>query len=118
MVEEYAEKSLTEWNLSAYKINLVGQLLTAASMDYLQGKLIRWLQKWNVIEQIISNRIEEEDKKELKKYYTSAFKKGAGKKMKKGIFVYWGKKYTEKVNEILKEVGMDIKERDLEQGLF
>lgn len=116
------ERDQTSWNLSEWKINLIGQLLTRATTEYLQQRSDKAFETWKQIALLIDNRLEPKEQEDLKLLEKKVKEKGmlsSPKTTKMGdVLIYTPlfnslvMDYARFVNVLLKRVGMDIKTRD------
>jgi len=114
--------SKTEFNLNKIKTSIIGNHISNASNYYIQKNYVNCFLSWKAIKLLISNRLEEKEKKVLKKYEISMFNKGTtktngGRSLIVGMFCYYLDLYIEKINQYLKQIGLDLMDKS-EQGEF
>lgn len=121
----------TEWNLSSEKILLIGNLQRRGVECLTRGNILFYgkaFTYWKTIRILINNRIPETSKAKVKKLeekiWTDSIKhstNSVGEKQKNEInwtkFGMYLEEYIECVNDLIREVGLDIKEQG-EESLF
>lgn len=122
MKMEKTERDQTTWNLSEYKINIIGQLMQRATGDFLNGQSHKAFEAWKQIALVIDNRLEEKEQKKLAQLEDDIAKKGVLSKPytnDRGEYVFYTPKfnslvmkYAKEVNKYLKNVGLDLKTYD------
>ena len=119
------EVSQSEWNLSQYKISLIGELMQSATLKYIRHKNYDSFRTWKSIRMLISNRLSEEELIDCKKLERKSLKYGRFKKdpdkasfsIREGVMGILCEEYSEKVNILLKKYGFDIQDKQ-ESSLF
>jgi len=128
---ESREETKITWNLSQYKITLIGSLMQRAAECRLRGDLFGWFECWQQISLVIDNRLTPPEKKELnrleKNFYDKGYRVDPNNKWLEGS-EYWNRQnknyssrrfnlyagyYIKYVNSLLRNVGMDFKEKSV-----
>ena len=116
----------TSWNLSEYKINIIGNLMQQATRSALIHNYNKSLDCWKQIALIIDNRLEKKEREKLEDLEKEIIEKGikiiseqensnlddSDRIVHKPIFGHYAREYSKYVNELLKNVGMDMKTKD------
>jgi len=126
MVEESQE---VQWNLSQYKISLIGNYLVKGMFYFNKNQPIKWLKSLQSIAMLISNRLKEDESGELmkleKKIIKECISRNTNNGYTKGSQSYLDnrfvvdkvkmiplvRQYSNLINEYLKKYGFDIKEK-------
>jgi hypothetical protein len=103
----------TSYNLSEWKINIIGAQLNKATETYQSGKLISCFFVWKSIKKLFESRLNADEKKNLNNLEVLAFKN----KRNKGKFSYYLDKYTLSVNEYMNKYGLDFSDKEEWTGL-
>jgi len=126
MYGQVQEREQTSWNLSEYKINTIGQLMQRTTNLAILKKYYDCFSCWKQIALIIDNRLEDDEKENLDLLEKGIMTKGLKRisetenpdliESERVILTtqfpthLWN--YAKYVNQLLKNVGMDIKARD------
>lgn len=98
------------WNLSVWKINLIGGLLTKATEEYQKGRLVSCFFAWKSIVNLFNNRLSKEEIDKLRILESKAF----SNKNKRQIFTKYLDEYSYNINIYLKKYGMDIADKEFD----
>lgn len=116
--EEEPEK--VEYNLSAFKIGWIAELIRRADIQYLAGHIDHAFESWKCIYGQISSRLSEEEKKQFKKKekeYRMIDRNTLDKRKMNSFRAYHYEKYYSGLQKMLKKYGFDIKEKESEEYL-
>lgn len=119
-----AESPQASWNLSEWKINLIGSLLNKASSHYIKGEYCNCFEVWKSIRRVFDNRLTEKELIPLQKLEFKIRNSGQVVKTQLGNkfvvtqkFIILLEKYMLQVNIFLKSKGLDIKDKNT-GGIF
>jgi len=125
-MEQYSEEEKniqqTEYNLNLSKSMLISSEISRATFYYNQRSYANCYQTYKSIRLLINNRLTKGESLKCKNYERTLLKKGTfvnnlGKIKENKLFGYYLEKYIELVNELLKKIGLDIRDES-EKEMF
>ncbi len=105
-----------EYNLSAFKIGWIAELIRQADIQYLQGKVNKAFESWNCIYGQISNRIEEEEDKRCKNIERNC-RISLNKSNSNSERAFYYSRYKRFLQILLKKYGFDMRIKESEEHL-
>jgi hypothetical protein len=107
------ENIKVSYNLSEWKINIIGEQLVEATRKYQSGKLISCFFAWKSIKNIFIARLQPTEQELLSTIEQKAFKN----KNNKAVFSFYLDKYINQISLYMNKLGLDFADKENYRGL-